>query len=204
MSMADFDYSSTLIGLFLGIGLAASAGFRVFLPLFALSLAMHFNIDDYLGMGTLSESYSWVGSTVALIILGVATLVEVFSYYIPFVDNLLDTITVPLAGIAGTILVASQLADTPEVITWTLALIAGGGTAATISGATAATRAISSTTTAGTGNFLVSTVETVLSMFMGIMAFILPIIAFILTLIILFATFLIYRRMRRKKVKNTN
>lgn len=201
MSLAEFDLSTTLIGLFLGIGLAASAGFRVFLPLFALSLAIHFNIGDYLGMGTLSESFSWVGSTAALVILGVATLVEIFSYYIPFVDNLLDTIAVPLAGIAGTVLVASQLTDAPEVITWTLALIAGGGTAAAISGTTAATRAVSSTTTAGTGNFLVSTAEIGSSVFMSIMAFILPVIAFILAVIILFSTYLMYRRVRRRKAK---
>src|SRR5690606_26782064 len=153
MDVSTVNLPHTIIGLFLGIGLAASAGFRVFLPLFALSLAVHFNIGDYLGLGTFSEGFQWVGSTAALIILGVATLVEVFSYYIPFVDNLLDTIAVPLAGIAGTVLVASQPADTPEVITWSLAIIAGGGTAAAISGSTAATRAVSSTTTAGTGNF---------------------------------------------------
>ena len=36
--------TETILSLFLGIGLAASAGFRVFLPLFALSLASHFNL----------------------------------------------------------------------------------------------------------------------------------------------------------------
>ncbi len=36
--------TETLISVFLGIGLAASVGFRIFLPLFALSLASYFNV----------------------------------------------------------------------------------------------------------------------------------------------------------------
>lgn len=34
----------SIISIFLGVGLAASVGFRVFLPLFALSLANYYNI----------------------------------------------------------------------------------------------------------------------------------------------------------------
>ena len=84
--------AETLISVFLGVGLAASVGFRVFLPLFALSLAAYF------GVWELNESWQWIGSTAALVTLGVATLVEIFGYYIPYLDNLLDSIAVPLAA----------------------------------------------------------------------------------------------------------
>ena len=88
--------TETIFSIFLGIGLAASVGFRVFLPLFALSLASYFNLWE------LNESWQWIGSITAVIALGVATFVEITAYYIPFVDNLLDTIAIPLATIAGT------------------------------------------------------------------------------------------------------
>ena len=88
--------SETIISIFLGIGLAASVGFRIFLPLFALSLASYFDVWD------LNESWQWIGSLAAVITFGVATFVELFAYFIPFVDNLLDGFAVPLAAIAGT------------------------------------------------------------------------------------------------------
>lgn len=134
--------------------MAASVGFRVFLPLFALSLASYFNIWQ------LNENWEWIGGITALIILGVATIVEIFAYYIPYVDNLLDSIAVPLAAIAGTAVMVSTVADLSPEITWALAIIAGGGTAAAISGASGATRLASTASTAGVGNPIVSTVET--------------------------------------------
>ncbi len=204
MDILSLDISTTLLGLFLGIGLAAASGFRVFLPLFALSLVIHFNLGDYLGLGLLSESFSWVGSTSALVIFGVATLVEIFAYYIPFVDNLLDTIAVPLAGIAGTIMVASQLVELPEVVVWTLAIIAGGGTASLIGGTMATARAASTGTTAGLGNSVVSTTETGASVLMTIFSFVLPILAFILVLVLFIGSFKMFRFFKKKKSNEFN
>ena len=121
----------TIISVCLGIGLAASAGFRVFVPLFVLSLATHFG---YVPVG---DSFAWIGSLTAIICLGIATIVEILGYYIPYIDNLLDTLAVPLAGIAGTVVMASTLVDLDPMITWGLAIIAGGGTATAINSATA-------------------------------------------------------------------
>ncbi|MBT8282310.1 MAG: DUF4126 domain-containing protein, partial [Muriicola sp.] len=59
--------AETMISIFLGIGLAASVGFRVFLPLFVLSLAAYFEVWD------LNDQWDWIGSIPALITLGVAT-----------------------------------------------------------------------------------------------------------------------------------
>lgn len=134
--------TETIISICLGIGLSASVGFRVFLPLFALSLAAYFDVWQ------LNESWQWVGSTAALITLGVATLVEVFAYFIPYVDNLLDSIAVPLAALAGTAIMLSTVADLSPLITWSLAIIAGGGTAAAVAGTSSTARLAS---TAATG-----------------------------------------------------
>lgn len=181
--------SATIMSFFLGIGLAASAGFRIFVPLFALSLCAHFG-QDWL---QLNESWQWIGSWPAIITLGVATIVEIAAYYIPLIDNLLDTISIPLAAIAGTILMASTLLDLGEVGTWALAIIAGGGTAAAVTGSTAIVRTASTGTTGGTGNFIVNTGETTLASILSATAFIWAPIAFILVLLIFYAIYKLYK-----------
>lgn len=182
----------TIISLFLGIGLAASVGFRVFLPLFALSFAA------YLGVWELNESWQWIGSLTALITLGVATIVEIFAYFIPWVDNALDGIAIPLAGIAGTAVVVSTAANLDPVVTWSLAIIAGGGTATAIKGANAAGRLTSTGTTGGLANPIVSTVETGAAVAVSTASILVPPIAAILVIIILLIIFRIYRKIRPK------
>jgi len=192
------SFSANIIGLCLGIGLAAAAGFRVFIPLFALSVAQHFNLGNYIGLSEMASNFKWVGELPALITLGVATLVEIGAYYIPVVDNFLDSIAVPLAAIAGTFLMASQLVHFPELITWVLAIIAGGGTAAAISGTTATGRATSTLTTAGTGNFAVATAEAGAATAMSALAIFVPIIAAIFVLILLFFVYKTYKYFKNK------
>lgn len=183
--------TETIISIFLGIGLAASVGFRVFLPLFALSLASYFNVWE------LNESWQWIGSITALVILGVATLVEIFAYYIPFVDNLLDTVAIPLAAIAGTAVMVSTIADLSPEITWAMAIIAGGGTAAAISGVSGATRLASTTTTAGIANPVISTIETGTALITSIVAIFLPIVGIVLVLVVALIIFKFYKKIKR-------
>ena len=166
-----------ILSIFLGIGLAASSGFRVFVPLFALSCAAYF------GVLPLNESWQWVASTPALIILGVASIVESISYLVPYVDHVLDTIAVPLAGVAGTMVMASTLSDMSPALTWALAIVAGGGAAATIRGAAATTRVASTATTGGLGNPVVSVAETGTAVGLSLLAIFSPIFAVIALLI---------------------
>ena len=184
--------SEAIISIFLGIGLAASVGFRVFLPLFAMSLAAYFEVIP------LSENWQWIGTVPALIALGVAMFLEIFAYYIPFIDNMLDSIAVPLAAIAGTAVMVSTMADLSPLITWALAIIAGGGTASVVKSASAGTRLTSSVSTAGLGNPVVSTVETGGAVVMSLASIFMPFVAIILVIIILSALFWIYRKLRPK------
>ncbi|HLV62978.1 DUF4126 domain-containing protein [Galbibacter sp.] len=184
--------SEAIISIFLGIGLAASVGFRVFLPLFAMSLAAYFDVIP------LSENWQWIGTVPALIALGVAMFLEIFAYYIPFIDNMLDSIAVPLAAIAGTAVMVSTMADLSPLITWALAIIAGGGTASVVKSASAGTRLTSSVSTAGLGNPVVSTVETGGAVVMSLASIFMPFVAIILVIIILSALFWIYRKLRPK------
>lgn len=185
--------SETIISIFLGIGLAASVGFRVFLPLFALSLASYFNLWE------LNNSWQWIGSLAAVITLGVATLIEIFAYFIPWVDNLLDSFAVPLAAIAGTAVMVSTVANLDPVVTWSLAIIAGGGTATAIKGASATSRLASTATTGGLANPIVSTVETGTAIVVTTASLFAPILAIVLVIIILTIIFWIYRKLRPRK-----
>ncbi|MFK7782787.1 DUF4126 domain-containing protein [Psychroserpens sp.] len=187
--------TETIISIFLGIGLSASVGFRVFVPLFALSLAAYFNVWE------LNESWEWIGSLTAVITLGVATLVEVFAYYIPYIDNALDSIAIPLAAIAGTAVMVSTVADLSPVITWALAIIAGGGTAAAVAGSSGATRLASTATTGGIANPVVSTIETGTSVVVSILSVFAPIIAFVLVIIILYIIFRLYKKIDQVSLK---
>lgn len=177
----------SIISVFLGIGLAASVGFRVFLPLFALSLAGYYNIIP------INENWNWVASSSALITLGIATLLEIFAYYIPWFDNLLDTIAIPLAAIAGTAVMVSTVADLSPIITWALAIIAGGGTASVIKGTTASTRLASTATTGGVANPIISTVETGTSILMSTFSIFLPVIAILIVILFFFSFRKLYK-----------
>lgn len=189
--------AETILSVFLGIGLSASVGFRVFLPLFALSLAAYFNLWE------LNESWMWIGSSTALITLGIATIVEIIAYYLPVVDNLLDTIAIPLATIAGTAVMVSTVADLSPVVTWALAIIAGGGTAAAVKSSASVTRLGSTVSTAGVANPVVSTIETGTSIVMSIISIFLPVLAIILVLIILYIVYRLYKKLKFRKPKSS-
>ncbi|SDW78116.1 protein of unknown function [Lutibacter oricola] len=183
----------TIFSILIGIGLAASVGFRIFVPLFALSLASYFNVIP------LNDNWEWVGSSMAIIILGVATLVEILAYFIPWLDNILDTIAVPLAAVAGTAVMVSTVSDLDPTITWALAIIAGGGTAAVIKGSTSTTRLASTATTAGIANPVISTVETGTSIVMSVLAIFIPILAIIFVVLILWLIIRVFKLFKRKK-----
>lgn len=181
-----------ILSLFIGVGLATATGFRVFLPLFFVSLASYFQWIP------LQDNWQWLGSFTALLILGIAMLFEVLAYYIPFIDNVMDSIAVPLSAIAGTLLFSSQFVESNEVLRWGLGVIAGGGTAATISTALSGVRLASSSGTAGLGNPIVSTVENTGATIMSAIAVFLPLLAVIITIILLYSSIRFGRKLWNK------
>lgn len=185
-----------VISVFLGIGLAAAVGFRVFLPLLILSVAGYY---DYI---PLNESWQWIGSMTSIIVLGIATLIELFGYYIPWVDNLLDMISIPLAAIAGTVVIVATVSELNPAVTWALAIIAGGGTATVIKGNTSALRLTSTASTGGLANPLVTTLETGSSILVSIASIFVPIVGFILVIIIFFGILKFYKKLREKKQRS--
>ena len=129
----------------LGVGLSAACGFRVFVPLLGVSVAA---LAGHLG---LAEGFEWIGTWPALACFLTATVLEVAAYYMPWIDNLLDSVATPAAVVAGTMITAAVVTDMSPLMKWSLALIAGGGTAGVIQATTVALRGTSSVTTGGTG-----------------------------------------------------
>ena len=189
--------TETLLGIAIGIGLSAACGFRVFVPLLVMNLAV------LTGHLHLSPGFEWIGSYYATAAFVTATLVEILAYYVPWLDHVLDLIASPAAIIAGMVVTASVVMDISPFLRWTLAIIAGGGTAAMVQGATVTLRAKSSALTAGTGNVFVSSVELAGSMITAVLAVIVPMIC--LVLIALLCIFVIWKAGRlvigRMKIK---
>lgn len=161
---------SVLSAVAMGFALSATCGFRVFIPLLAASIASR------AGLHLLPESMGWVGSWPALICFGVAAAAEVAAYYIPFVDNLLDTIATPLSVGAGTVVAASflPLGEQEPMLRWIAALIAGGAPAGVIQMGTGVLRLLSSKATVGTGNAVVATSENAAAVSGSVLSFFIP------------------------------
>lgn len=181
-----------VLSIALGIGLAAACGLRVFLPLFIASVLAHFDVG---GVG-LSDGFGWLAEWPAMIGLGVATVAELLAYYVPLVDHALDAIAVPLSALAGTVAALSTFIDLPPLLSWGLALIAGGGLAGLISAGTATTRLASTVKTAGLGNPVVATAETAGALVLSVLAWFLPLVALavVLALVGLVVRWLVRRR----------
>ncbi len=179
MEMAELP--QILLSIALGLALAAACGLRVFLPLFVASLFAHFDVG---GIG-LRDGFSWLSEWPAIVALGIASLVETLAYYIPVLDHFLDAIAVPLSTAAGTLVAMSSFVDLPPILSWGLALIAGGGLAGIISAGSAATRLVSSGATGGLGNPVVASVETGGALVLSILAWFLPVLALVLVLFLL-------------------
>ena len=159
-----------------GIGLSAACGFRVFVPLLCLSIGAN------TGHIHLAQSCAWIGTPLARVTFSVATVVEILAYYLPHLDNLLDTIAGPTALAAGILVTASVLTDMPPYWRWTLAVIAGGGAAASTQLATTKLRLASSATTVGLGNPVLSTIELFLASLVSVLAVIWPAVALVVAL----------------------
>jgi hypothetical protein len=158
----------------IGIGLAASCGFRVFVPMLVMSVAVR------AGLLQLTEGWQWIGSWPALISFSVAAIAEVAGFYIPFVAHLLDVLAAPAAVVAGTVATAACVAEMHPLVQWSAAIIAGGGIAAAVHTATATVRAGATATTAGLASWIVATLELVTSFVLSVLAIVVPILAAVL------------------------
>jgi len=163
----------SLVGIALGIGLAAATGFRIFIPLLLVGLAARF---DMLPLG---DGFQWLATTPALLTMGTAAVLETLGYYIPGVDHALDVLAGPATLLAGIVASAAVMTEVPPAVLWPVAVIAGGGAAGLTKGSTALLRAKSGVATGGLANPVVSTVETVGATGITILAIAVPVLCFV-------------------------
>lgn len=181
------------LSILIGLGLAAACGYRVFVPLLVLSMA------TMSGHVTLASGFEWIGTPYALAAFGVATVLEVLAYYVPWLDNLLDTVSTPAAVVAGVIVTASVVGDVSPFLRWSLAVIAGGGVAGAVQATTVALRGTSTVTTGGVANPLLSTGELGGSIVTSVLAVVVPIVAVALVVLLFLVSARAIRRFRRTR-----
>ena len=186
----------TILGLCLGIGLSAACGFRVFVPLLVMSIAAIMGIFEPI------KGFEWLAMPSVCIALGFATLCEIGAYYIPWVDNLLDTIATPAAVVAGTLTtMAVSSGEMSQFASWAAAIIVGGGTAGAVQLGTVAARGVSTATTGGVANPVVSTGEWVSALVISVLSFFIPVLV-VIVLIIGVVWAVRWIRQKRRMVKN--
>ncbi len=185
-----------LLSIALGIGLAAAVGLRVFLPLLVLAVAAYNDFVD------LAPSFAWLATLPAIVMLGVAAVIEVLAYYLPGIDNLLDALATPAALVAGTVAAAAVITDLPPIVRWTTAVIAGGGAAGLTQGITSLLRAKSTITTGGLGNVVIATGELGGATLLATLAIAAPIVALGGVVLLSWIAFRLLRRVLRRPTAN--
>ncbi|HEY9889668.1 MAG TPA: DUF4126 domain-containing protein, partial [Candidatus Obscuribacterales bacterium] len=181
---------------------SAACGFRVFIPPFAMSVAAMTGVID------LAPNWQWLGGQAAVITLGIATLVEVLAYFIPWVGNALDSVELVAAPVAGMLVTASSLSmagDINPVMLWTTAAIAGGGTAELVEGATAITRLATASATGGLASPVVGLLELLSSAVLSLLAILAPVLALVLVVgLVLYCGYRLRRwRQRRQRAQRS-
>ncbi len=175
----------TILAICIGLALSATVGFRIFTPLLITGVFVHL---DWL---TLSEGFSWIGSTPAIIAFAAATLFEVAVNYIPAVGSFMKMIATPIAALAGILLTASFIGDMSPFLEWSIAIIGGGGVATTSHATITAVKGVSETALLSPA---VSAAEDATAILVPILIFIAPILAILFLLSMGYMIFKLYRR----------
>jgi uncharacterized paraquat-inducible protein A len=144
-----------------------------------LSGAMNFGLMD--PSGSLAMLDGWGAFSLLLI----AVVLEIGSYLIPWIDNLLDVVASPAAVVAGIALMGTVLGSETNfdpIVQWSIAAVGGGGAAGTVQAGTVATRAVSTGTTGGLANPIVSLGEAFMAILVTVLAILAPVLCVILVL----------------------
>ena len=187
----------------IGLALSATCGFRVFVPLLAVCIATRAEKTEGETYVQLAENFSWLASDPAFVVFLVAAIFEIAGYYLPIIDNFLDTLATPAAVVAGTLITAAFLVDMEPWLQWVLGVVAGGGAAGAVQATTVVARAASTVTTGGLGNPVVATVETGYSFLGSLLAVVIAPLALAVSVLLICAGVFIWIRRRRRAATET-
>jgi uncharacterized membrane protein len=138
--------------------LSSTAGLRVFVTLLAVALALRLGL-----LPAPAQQFAWLGSQGALVVLGIASVLEVLGDKIPFVDHALQLIHTVAKPLAGALIVGTVVAPDNDPSAILLAVL-GGANALGVHAVSATARAASTATTGGLANPMVSTIEDVVTL----------------------------------------
>ncbi|WP_033543334.1 DUF4126 domain-containing protein [Planococcus sp. CAU13] len=181
----------TILAICIGLALSATVGFRIFTPLLITGIFVR---ADWI---TLSEGFSWIGSTPALIAFGTATLFEIAVNYIPAVGSFMKVLATPLAAIAGILLTASFIGDMNSLLEWSIAIIGGGGVATASHTAVTAVKGVSETAFLSPA---VAAAEDTTATLVPIAIFLIPLLAIVFVVLIPILIYVFYSRRRMRHV----
>lgn len=185
-----------IAGIGTAFGLSGSAGLNAYIPLLIVALAGRFPTDNPLIQ--LSPPYDLLSSGWAIGVLVVLLAIELLVDKIPAVDTINDGIQTFVRPAAGAILFAgstSAIGDMNPI----LAIVAGVLVAGSVHATKGLARPVVTASTAGTGNWAVSTVEDVVATGMSLFAIFIPVLAGILVIILAIAMIMIIRRVRKSR-----
>ena len=170
-------------------GLSGAAGLNAWLPLFASALL------DRLDIVELAAPFDQLSSTAGLVLLAVLTTADFVGDKIPLVDHVLHLIGTVVAPVSGAILFTGQTGLETDLPTLAAVLL-GGTTAGTIHAGRSTVRPVSTATTGGVGNPVLSLTEDAGSLVLVVLAFALPLVALLLVIALAAGFFSLRRRVR--------
>ena len=177
--------------LMMGVGLAASAGLRAFLPLLVVGLAGRFEVI------ALSGSFEWMTSTPALTVFALAVGAEVLGDKFPVVDHLLDMAGTLARPIAGAVAAASPLTALDPLTGLVVGVIISGSIAGGVHAAKSGARLLSLGSTAGLANPALSLAEDVASLWGSVLSVFVPVVSFTLAIGLLYLLYRVFGSRRR-------
>lgn len=178
----------------LGLGLASATGLRTFLPLLMLAVASRFGLFGV----ELNNQMAWLGSWPAIAALGIAAALEFAGDKIPAVDHALNVVGAFTRPIAGALAAASVFTGLDPTTAAVAGVIVGAPTAFAFNAAQGGTRLVSTATTGGLGNPVLSLIEDVLAFLTVLIAFVLPVLIPVVLIVLVFVLFRLTRRFRTR------
>jgi hypothetical protein len=176
----------------LAIALAACAGLRAWLPLLLAGILAR------AGWFEVGPSFQFLATNKALILFGLATLIEIAGDKIPAVDHALDALSTVLRPAAGTLLAASVLGRVSDpLVAWVLGAMLGAPASLVPHAAKSGLRLASTTFTAGLANPAVSLVEDFATAVLFVLAVLVPLVVCALLAL---TTWWLLRRFARRRV----
>jgi hypothetical protein len=188
--------TAILLAVLLGLGLSASTGLNTFLPLLLLSAAARFQIAGI----ELGQRFDWLSSDVAIIVLIVASIVEIVGDKVPAVDHFLDSIGTFVRPIAATVATASVLtgADVNPTVAAIVGIMIGAPTSLGFHTLKAGTRVASSAATLGCANPILSLIEDAISLGLTVLAIFVPLAVPLALALLVWLLWLVAKRIRTR------